>query len=331
MFDIEQYGKRPVDRETTPYAERQKLLREVLPHLPSETFHLPPEATTSEDAAKLWADIREGRHPLTREGIVIHPPTGKPKKAKLYDESDVHITGTFPGEGKYKGIGAGGFEYSLEPGGDVTGRVGSGLSDELRRDLYADPDAYVGRRARIRHQGPFGSGAFRAPSLIALHEDYPTKEASWEEWPKEADDEEHVPTVAVDLDGTLAENLPTFDPEKIGKPRKNARKWLQRFRRAGARIVIFTVRGDEDLVREWLARHRMPYDYVNENTDQPADSSGKIVAEVYWDDRAVDASVPLDESGPEVLSRLKAANDRFPLAYSAPEDILQIIYFFKDA
>jgi len=175
IFDIQQLGKQKVDPESTPYAERRKMIEEVLPLLPKGKFHLAEEATTPEAAKAMWRQIIEGKHPLTREGMVFHPPTGKPIKVKQTEEADVHITDIFSGKGKYRGRGAGGFGYALEPGGPRVGKVGSGLSDELRAQLHADPEQYAGRVARIRSQAQHPSGAYRAPSLIALHEDYPTK------------------------------------------------------------------------------------------------------------------------------------------------------------
>jgi hypothetical protein len=185
LFDIQQLGKTPVTEEI-PYADRMAMLRKVLPHLPSDVFHLPEEATTPGAAQALWQQITEGKHPLTQEGIVIHPPTGIPSKAKLLEEQDVFIRDIFPGEGKYEGQGAGGFRYSTEPEGPILGRVGTGLSDELRKELLADPAAFIGRVAKVRSQGPFPSGALRAPALHALHED-PVKAASFVKWADEED------------------------------------------------------------------------------------------------------------------------------------------------
>lgn len=175
LHGVQQFGKQPIDPEEVPYDKRREILQAVLLHLPADVFHLSESTAGDPEAArKLWADVVARKHPLSSEGIVIHPRTGKPMKAKTTEDQDVHIAGIFPGEKKYRGIGAGGFEYALEPGGPVTGRVGTGLSDEFRRELLAQPDEYIGRVARVRSQGPFASGALRAPAFIALHEDYST-------------------------------------------------------------------------------------------------------------------------------------------------------------
>ena len=130
-------------------------------------------ATDPESALALWKRITGGKHPLTREGVVIHSPTGKPQKIKQHEEHDVHVREIVPGLGKYKGVGAGAFRYSHAPEGPVVGEVGTGLSDELRRAMHADPAAFIGRVARVKAQEQFPSGALRAPALLALHEDEP--------------------------------------------------------------------------------------------------------------------------------------------------------------
>jgi ATP-dependent DNA ligase len=118
----------------------------------------------------MWNQIAEGRNPITGEGVVVHPEFGTPTKAKLLEDQDVTIRDIFPGAGKYKGKGAGGFTYSLGEG-PTLGRVGTGLSDALRQELFSNPDEYIGRMARVRSQGAFPSGALRAPSLLALRDD----------------------------------------------------------------------------------------------------------------------------------------------------------------
>lgn len=117
---------------------------------------------------------------------------------------------------------------------------------------------------------------------------------------KTASDRDSPFTIAVDLDGTLAEKEEPFNLETIGKPRKNAKKWMDAFHDAGARLIIFTVRGGESPVAEWLKANEMPYDYINENPDQPDGGSGKVIADAYWDDRAYSAA-DLEENGPKIL------------------------------
>jgi len=172
VFDIQQLGQQPVDMQT-PYDVRRRMVESVLAHLPPAKFHPPEEAKTPAEALALWQRIGWGVHPLTQEGIVIHPPTGKPSKAKYLQEHDVHIREFFPGKGKYEGTGIGGFRYSHTPTGPVVGEVGTGFSDELRKDMFQNPQTYLGRVAKVRAQEKHPSGALRAPALLGVHEDYP--------------------------------------------------------------------------------------------------------------------------------------------------------------
>jgi hypothetical protein len=174
VYDIQQLGKKHVDWQTTNRLERRKMIEQVLQHLPADTFHISPAATDPQSAQALWQQIQSGEHPMTEEGVVMWPHEGPPLKSKLVDDYDVHITGTYPGEGKYRDAGIGGFTYALEPGGPTVGRVGTGLSDQLRSEAYLDPEVYAGRVARIRSQEQHPSGAYRAPSFLAFHEEYPT-------------------------------------------------------------------------------------------------------------------------------------------------------------
>ena len=146
LYDVQQYGKKPIDPTVTPRNERRKMLEEVAGHLPQDRFHVSEEARDPEAAAKLWEMVRSGKHPLTEEGIVYHPSVGVPSKAKLMEEHDVHLTGTFPGAGKRQAT-IGGFTYGHEQGKTV-GRVGTGFSDDFLKEVARDPAAYTGRVAR---------------------------------------------------------------------------------------------------------------------------------------------------------------------------------------
>lgn len=179
IFDIHHYGHKHIT-EKTPYDERLKMIKDVMKRVnfPKGHFMLPEEARTKAKAHEMWEKIKSGKNPLTVEGIVVHPSTGVPLKVKLRQDYDVHVRHIFPGEGKYKGTHAGGFWYSLKPGGHLVGKVGTGLSDEVRKDMWENKHNWLGRIARVYAQEQLPSGALRAPSFIALHEDYPMKKGA---------------------------------------------------------------------------------------------------------------------------------------------------------
>lgn len=166
-------------RDDLSHDDQRAMLDRVRELLPEDT-EVMPERKDKQEILDLLQEIRDGRHPKTREGIVVTGDDNKQRKVKLFDEADVHVSRTFPGEGRFRDS-HGGFMYSDKPGGMLLGRVGTGFDDNTRREL----DKYVGRTARISHQGRYHSGAYRAPSLIAFHEDMNEKEASsgsiWDE------------------------------------------------------------------------------------------------------------------------------------------------------
>ena len=100
------------------------------------------------------------------------------------------------------------------------------------------------------------------------------------------------PAIVIDFDGTICEHR----YPAVGDPMPGVRQALTRFREMGLRIVIHTVRtasywrllarGDEeldpvhqiDVVREYMARHNLPYDEIH--------MADKPLAVAYIDDRA---------------------------------------------
>lgn len=168
IYDVVQFkGK---NMEHAPYEEKLRVLRQVASDLP---FELPRMATTPEEKRSLIAQIESGKVPETKEGVVFWNLKRKTPavKAKFTADHDVYVREFFPGEGKYKDRGVGGFTFSYEPTGAVVGRVGTGLSDALREDMHKHPDRYKGLAARVTAQDKFPSGALRAPSFQGWHLD----------------------------------------------------------------------------------------------------------------------------------------------------------------
>ena len=161
-FDVMRYRGR--DMGAKPYMDRLKAIRELAGRLPY--LQAPETAETPEDKARLLQEIREGRHPLTREGAVLwDKETGRPTKLKLKPDFDVTVKSVFPSKNPLYG---GGFTYLFN---GAEGRVGTGLSGALRRDILKHPAKYKGLIARVQAQEVFPSGKLRAPAFKGWHLD----------------------------------------------------------------------------------------------------------------------------------------------------------------
>lgn len=131
---------------------------------------VPVQSYKGPAATKLLAAIQAGKLPLTSEGVVVHQEGKRPIKAKVLDDYDVVIKDIFPADTQ-TGARAGGFNYALPDGNKTIGRVGTGFTHEMLRDMLKHPERYKGRTARISSQGQYPSGAYRAPSFISMKED----------------------------------------------------------------------------------------------------------------------------------------------------------------
>ncbi len=174
IFDIDRYGKNKLSTEV-PYRERKAKINEVLQRLssvlPPDKFSISKGVNTPEEALDLWDKTKaEGG-----EGVVIHPKTGMPSKAKLRQEHDVIIRGFEPATGKYKDNAIGAFTFSHYPEGPIVGKVGTGIDDVLRRQMFTNPSDYIGRTAKVTAQEKYPTGALKGPALISLHEDISPK------------------------------------------------------------------------------------------------------------------------------------------------------------
>jgi len=91
-------------------------------------------------------------------------------------------------------------------------------------------------------------------------------------------------TIAVDFDGVIAEYDGWKGVGVLGPPRLDVRNALRTLRAEGWKIVIYTTRGEAEIV-EYLVRHEFHFDEINRNSDYKT-LGHKPVADVYWDDRA---------------------------------------------
>jgi len=161
----------------------------------------------------------------------------------------------------------------------------------------------------------YGTGEGRNPKNPELTEDHPKHRLKSLE-----KSDGHKPTLAVDLDGTLAEYDGWKGEEHFGKPRQGAKDAMQAFKQRGYEIIIFTTRGNTELVRQWLNENGIVFDYINENPHQPEGSNdGKPIADLYIDDRAVDARGEWSKIVSEVERRLRSKPEEKKSKFSSTQ------------
>ena len=169
LFDV---AKKNGEKVEVPYKDRLELLKDIHKYLPKNKFTL-PEVAVGPKAIKAMLDkIRSGKYNTTEEGIVTHD-NGKTHKVKLVDEDDVYIKSFEDAEkgSKYEGRAIGAINYSLTSTGPVVGKIGTGILDSLRKLMFEHPEEFIGRIARIKHQGQYEkTQAYRMPVLLNIHE-----------------------------------------------------------------------------------------------------------------------------------------------------------------
>lgn len=171
LYDVSRF--RGEDMTKAPYRDKLQVLEEVRKKLPG-VFELPPMAVSHEEKKDFLDRIRRGDIPQTVEGAVLwNLDKGVPPvKLKFTKEHDVYIRGFFAGKGKYAKDAVGGFLYSHTPTGPVVGRVGTGLSDTLRRDMFENPEKYDRIVAKVKAPKIFESGALGgSPVFLGFHLD----------------------------------------------------------------------------------------------------------------------------------------------------------------
>ena len=95
-------------------------------------------------------------------------------------------------------------------------------------------------------------------------------------------------TICIDFDGVVHDYSSGWQGEDVfGQMIPNADTGTSVLKQKGWTVIIFTTRKKTDELEKWLKEHNITYDYINENPGQPDGTSGKIMADVYLDDRGI--------------------------------------------
>jgi len=88
-------------------------------------------------------------------------------KYKAFFDADVKVIGLQEGTGKHQGkLGSFLVDYK-----GVEVRVGSGLNDELREQIWSDQANVIGRTIEVRYQEETPDGSLRFPTFVCFRND----------------------------------------------------------------------------------------------------------------------------------------------------------------
>lgn len=92
-------------------------------------------------------------------------------------------------------------------------------------------------------------------------------------------------TAVVDFDNTLSGYDKWRGDDVMGPIVPYAKDALLEMREWGWRVVVFTTRGDINMVKAWLAHNGIEWCEVNSTSHNPPGTSAKPIGTVYFDDR----------------------------------------------
>ena len=171
IFDVVKY--RGQDMTDATYTEKLRVLREVQANMPQ--FEIPDIALSEKEKRRLYEAIRQKTHPATHEGMILWNAhtKGRPTKAKFTVDHDVYIRGITQARDKSgrPKQEAGAFLYSRTPDGPVVGKVGTGFSRKLRRDMWSRKESYIGGVAKVTAEKATKRGALTKPRFSGWHSD----------------------------------------------------------------------------------------------------------------------------------------------------------------
>lgn len=176
VMDTEAFETRCCD--TPYYLRRQKLDAYCFSLRETAAIHPLPILYHGTDTSEIMKHLNIQRG-LDHEGVMINladepyqfTRTNTLLKVKVMQDCDLEITGVQEGQGKFAGtLGALIVDYKDTPVG-----VGSGISDDMRREIWANPDKYIGRVATIQYfeetHSADGKPSIRFPVFKELREE----------------------------------------------------------------------------------------------------------------------------------------------------------------
>jgi len=110
---------------------------------------------------------------------------------------------------------------------------------------------------------------------------------------------------AFDFDGVISQYNGFVSTAHVGEPIAEVVKAIKQLKENGHKILIHSTRGDV-LLKKYCEDHNIPFDYINKNPNLEGENTGKPIAFVYVDDRAVRYTGQSSETLVNELENFKA-------------------------
>ena len=95
-------------------------------------------------------------------------------------------------------------------------------------------------------------------------------------------------TICIDFDGVLHDYSKGWQGDDVfDKAVPGASEGLKALKKDGWTIILFTTRQKTQKLVDFLLDNDLEVDYINYNPNQPDNASGKLIADVYLDDRGI--------------------------------------------
>ena len=125
-----------------------------------------------------WASIKEEHDKYVSEGFegamikMVSSPYKfgrgyEVMKLKAFHDVDLKVKGLLEGTGKHSGK-LGSFKVLFN---GVEVQIGSGLTDDLREQVWKDPASFIGRTIEVRYQEITPDGSLRFPTFVCFRND----------------------------------------------------------------------------------------------------------------------------------------------------------------
>lgn len=185
VFDIRRWEGN--DYTEIPYRQKLEIMKQIK-KITGGKIEIPPGTTRSKRKyyEKIVSRPAEGRS--RGEGVVLKHldkpvrygrsdedlNTSSPDWIKVKDSNtwDKVIVGLIPGEGRFANCGIGAILYGDSPDGPVIGRCGSGITDKQRKDMFENPEKFIGQVVEIAAETESPkTGTLLKPRFVRLRTD----------------------------------------------------------------------------------------------------------------------------------------------------------------